>query len=149
MGITGESGQEAQYHLLQPQHQPLKRCIINISTSLYYLTKERDKDKMDKETFEEKIQELGKLESAEEMRAGLAELTNSLAEMFDANASLSEQHEADLKEMEAIRQANMKLFTQRGSQKTPQEQTIEQTGLKQDEPQPRRSFDTLLKNIKL
>ena len=104
---------------------------------------------MDKETFEAKIKEIGSLESAEEMRAGLAELTNGLSEMFDTNASLSEQHEADLKEMEAIRQANMKLFTQLGSQKTPQEQTIEQTGLKQDEPQPRRSFDTLLKNIKL
>ena len=104
---------------------------------------------MDKETFENKVKELGSLESAEEMRAGLAELTNGLAEMFDANASLTEQHEADIKEMEAIRQANMKLFTQLGSQKTPQQQTEEQTGLKQEESTPRRSFDNLLKNIKL
>lgn len=104
---------------------------------------------MDKETFENKVKELGSLESAEEMRAGLAELTNGLAEMFDANASLTEQHEADIKEMEAIRQANMKLFTQLGSQKTPQQQTEEQTGLKQEESHPRRSFDNLLKNINL
>lgn len=104
---------------------------------------------MDKETFEEKIKALGSLESAEEMRAGLAELVNHVSELYDANASLKEQHEADTIEMESIRQANMKLFTQIGSQKTPQQQTEEQTGLKQDESQPRRSFDNLLKNIKL
>lgn len=104
---------------------------------------------MDKETFEEKIKALGSLESAEEMRAGLAELVNPVSELYDANASLKEQHEADTIEMESIRQANMKLFTQIGSQKTPQQQTEEQTGLKQDESQPRRSFDNLLKNINL
>jgi hypothetical protein len=104
---------------------------------------------MDKETFEEKIKALGSLESAEEMRAGLAELVNPVSELYDANASLKEQHEADTIEMENIRQANMKLFTQIGSQKTPQQQTEEQTGLKQDESQPRRSFDNLLKNINL
>lgn len=104
---------------------------------------------MDKETFEEKIKALGSLESAEEMRAGLAELVNPVSELYDANASLKEQHEADIIEMESIRQANMKLFTQIGSQKTPQQQTEEQTGLKQDESQPRRSFDNLLKNINL
>ena len=104
---------------------------------------------MDKETFEAKIKELGSLESAEEMRAGLAELVNPVSELYEANASLSKQHEADTIEMESIRQANMKLFTQIGSQKTPQQQTEEQTGLKQDESQPRRSFDNLLKNIKL
>ena len=104
---------------------------------------------MDKETFEEKIKALGSLESAEEMRAGLAELVNPVSELYDANASLKKQHEADTIEMESIRQANMKLFTQIGSQKTPQQQTEEQTGLKQDESQPRRSFDNLLKNINL
>ena len=104
---------------------------------------------MDKETFEEKIKALGSLESAEEMRAGLAELVNPVSELYDANASLSKQHEADTIEMESIRQANMKLFTQIGSQKTPQQQTEEQTGLKQDESQPRRSFDNPLKNINL
>lgn len=104
---------------------------------------------MDKETFEEKIKELGTLESAEEMRAGLAELVQPVSELYDANANLTSQHDADIKEMEAIRQANMKLFTQLGSQKTPQQQTAEQTGLKQEESQPRRSFDNLLQNIKL
>ena len=104
---------------------------------------------MDKETFEAKLKELGSLESAEEMRAGLAELIEPVTELYDANATLTSQHEADTIEMEAIRQANMKLFTQIGSQKTPQEQTEEQTGLKQEESHPRRSFDNLLKNIKI
>lgn len=104
---------------------------------------------MDKETFEAKVKELGSLESAEEIRAGLAELMQPVSELYDANATLTEQHNADTIEMEAIRQANMKLFTQIGSQMTPQQQTEEQTGLKQEESQPRRSFDNLLKNINL
>ena len=104
---------------------------------------------MDKETFEAKVKELGALESAEEMRAGLAELMQPVVELYDANATLTEQHNADTIEMEAIRQANMKLFTQIGSQMTPQQQTEEQTGLKQEESHTRRSFDNLLKNIKL
>ena len=104
---------------------------------------------MDKDAFLEKIKEVGSLETAEEMRAGLAELQNGVAEIYDANATLKEQHEHDTIEMEAIRQANMKLFTQIGSQMTPQQQTEEQTGLKQEESHTRRSFDNLLKNIKL
>lgn len=104
---------------------------------------------MDKETFEAKIKELGSLESAEEMRAGLAELVQPVSELYDANANLTSQHDADIKEMEDIRQANMKLFKQIGSQMTPEQKTAEETGLKQDEPKPHRTFDNLLQNIKL
>ena len=97
---------------------------------------------MDKETFEEKIKEIGSLESIEEVRAGLVELHNGVSEIYDANATLSTQHDSDIKEMEAIRQANMKLFTQLGTDKTPAKQVEEQTGLKQ-EPVERRKFENL------
>ena len=97
---------------------------------------------MDKEGFEEKVKEIGSLESVEEMRAGLAELQNGVSEVFDTNANLTEQHESDIKEMEAIRQANMRLFTQLGSEKTPAKQMEEETGLKQ-EPVERRKFENL------
>ena len=97
---------------------------------------------MDKEAFEAKIKEIGSMETVEEMRAGLGELNNSVGEIYDANANLTEQHESDIKEMEAIRQANMKLFTQLGSEKTPAKQVEEQTGLKQ-EPVERRKFTDL------
>ena len=100
---------------------------------------------MDKETFEAKIKEIGSLESAEEMRAGLAELSQGVAPVFDANANLTSQHEADTKEMEAIRQANMKLFTQLGTETTPAKQAEEQTGLKQETVE-RRKFDNLFDN---
>lgn len=99
---------------------------------------------MDKETFEAKIKELGSLESAEEMRAGLAELSEGINPIFEANANLTTQHESDVIEMEKIRSANMKLFTQLGSQKTPQQTIEEQTGLKQEESQPRRKFEDVL-----
>ena len=55
---------------------------------------------------------------------------------------MTEQHEADQKEMEAIRQANMKLFTQIGAERTPEKQVEEETGLKQ-EPVERRKFENL------
>ena len=100
---------------------------------------------MDKETFEAKIKEIGSLESAEEMRAGLAELSQGVAPVFDANANLTSQHEADTKEMEAIRQANMKLFTQLGTETTPAKQAEEQTGLKQETVE-RRKFENLYDN---
>lgn len=97
---------------------------------------------MDKETFEEKIKEIGSLETIEEVRAGLVELKNGVSEIYDTNETLSTQHDSDIKEMEAIRQANMKLFTQLGTDKTPAKQVEEQTGLKQ-EPVERRKFENL------
>ena len=100
---------------------------------------------MDKETFLTKVQELGQLETAEEMRAGLAELQEGVTVVFDANANLTSQHEVDIKEMEAIRQANMKLFTQLGTETTPAKQAEEQTGLKQETVE-RRKFENLFDN---
>lgn len=100
---------------------------------------------MDKEAFLTKVKELGQLETPEEMRAGLAELQEGVTEVFDANANLTSQHEADTKEMEAIRQANMKLFTQLGTETTPAKQAEEQTGLKQETVE-RRKFENLFDN---
>ena len=97
---------------------------------------------MDKDTFLAKVKEIGTMETAEEMRAGLAELQSGVTEVYDSNAKLSEQHEHDTIEMEAIRQANMKLFTQLGTETTPAKQAEEQTGLKQ-EPVERRKFENL------
>ena len=97
---------------------------------------------MDKEAFDTKVKEIGEMETVEEMRAGLAELHNGVSEIYNTNATLSEQHENDVKEMEAIRQANMKLFTQLGTEKTPVKQAEEETGLKQ-EPVERRKFENL------
>ena len=97
---------------------------------------------MDKESFDTKVKEIGEMETVEEMRAGLAELHNGVSEIYDTNKSLSEQHENDVKEMEAIRQANMKLFTQLGTDKEPAKQTEEETGLKQ-EPVKHRKFEDL------
>ena len=97
---------------------------------------------MDKDAFLENIKKIGSMETAEEMRAELAELQNGVSEVFDANATLKEQHEHDVTEMEAIRQANMKLFTQLGTEKTPAKQAEEQTGLKQETVE-RRKFENL------
>ena len=96
---------------------------------------------MDKDSFNEKIKEVGSFETVEEMRAGLAEISQGVDEIYDNNHELKEQHEHDTIEMEAIRQANMKLFTQLGSEKTPAKQVEEQTGLKQETVERRRFED--------
>lgn len=98
---------------------------------------------MDKDTFTKKLQEIGSMETIEEVRAGLADLKEGVTGVFDSNASLEEQHKADSEEMEAIRQANMKLFTRLGTDTTPAKQVEEQTGLKQ-EPVKHRKFEDLL-----
>mgnify|MGYP006874766541 CR=1 FL=1 len=54
---------------------------------------------MDKEAFDTKVKEIGEMETVEEMRAGLAELHNGVSEIYDTNATLSEQHENDVKEI--------------------------------------------------
>ena len=97
---------------------------------------------MDKESFESKVKEIGEMTTVEEMRAGLAELHNGVSEIYDTNTTLAEQHENDVKEMEAIRQANMKLFTRLGTEKTSDKQVEEQTGLKQQSVE-RRKFEDL------
>ena len=97
---------------------------------------------MDKESFESKIKEIGSMETVEEMRAGLGELQTGISEIYDANATLTEQHANDIKEMEAIRKANMRLFTQLGTEKTPSKQMEEETGLKQESVE-RRKFENL------
>ena len=98
---------------------------------------------MDKDTFDAKIKELGEMQTPEEMRAGLAELQEGVSSIYEDNANMKKQHEDDTIEMESIRQANMKLFTQLGSQKTPEQTTEEQTGLKQDDVKPPRKFTDL------
>ena len=97
---------------------------------------------MDKETFNNKIKELGEMETVEEIRAGLAEVSECVNGVFDNNQELIEQHDTDQQEMENIRQANMKLFQRIGSEKDPVKQAEEQTGLKQ-EPVERRKFTDL------
>lgn len=104
---------------------------------------------MDKDTFLEKIKAIGSYEKPEEMRAELSELANEANKVFEsvdkANAEaqeLREQHERDTVDMEALRKANMKLFTQVGTDKTPAKQVEEETGLKQ-EPVSRRKFADL------
>ena len=103
---------------------------------------------MDKDEMLAKIMAIGEKENLEEVRAELKEVHDAVENVYNTSAELTEQHERDTKEMEAIRQANMKLFTQLGSQKTPEQTTEEQTGLKQEESKPRRSFDKLLSESK-
>lgn len=98
---------------------------------------------MDKDTFNNKIKEIGEFETVEEMRAGLAEISDGVNEVYDNNTTLNEQHDKDQKEMEAIRQANMKLFQRMGTDKTPEKQMEDETGLKQEKVE-RRKFEDLL-----
>ena len=100
---------------------------------------------MDKDEMLAKIMDIGEKENLEEVRAELKEVHDAVESVYNTSAELTEQHERDTKEMEAIRQANMKLFTQLGTDKTPAKQVEEETGLKQETVN-RRKFEDLLRS---
>ena len=87
---------------------------------------------MNKEEFNNKIKEIGEMSSPEEMRTELVTLSEKVNQVFTDNETFTKQHEDDLIEMEKIRSANMKLFTQLGSEMDEKTVSENKTGLKQE-----------------
>lgn len=75
---------------------------------------------MDKQGFIDKITEIGQLEDAAQIRAGLAELTDEVSAVFDSNESLTQQNQQYVEDNESLRSANMRLFLQVGEQRQPE-----------------------------
>lgn len=97
---------------------------------------------MDKDTFLEKIKEIGVLENEGDIRVALTELSESVTPIFDEKVNLEEENIKFKEDNEKLREANMKLFLQVGS-KTPKEAEKETTG---EEEKPPRKFEDLFDN---
>lgn len=96
---------------------------------------------MDKETFLNKIKEIGTLEDDVIRRDKLTELEQELSPIFDKDQELEEENNKYKDEMEKLREANMKLFLRVGSEKTPEEVKQDQTGVKEEYKEPRKYED--------
>lgn len=72
---------------------------------------------MDKETFLNKIKEIGTTEDDAIRRTLLTDLENDMTGVFDENENLKESNKQFETDNETLRQANMKLFLRVGSDK--------------------------------
>ena len=81
---------------------------------------------MDKDTFLEKIKEIGTLEDEVERRTALTDLTDSISSIFDTNSNLVEENNKYKEDNEKLRSANMQLFLKVGTGKTEQEEIFEE-----------------------
>jgi hypothetical protein len=100
---------------------------------------------MDKDTFLEKIKEIGTLEDEVERRTALTDLTDSISSIFDTNSNLVEENNKYKEENnkykednEKLRSANMQLFLKVGTGKTEQENKKE---YEEEEKKPRKFED--------
>lgn len=100
---------------------------------------------MDKDTFLNKIKEIGTLENEAELRDKLTELTDEILPIFDKETELETENNKYKEDMEKLREANMKLFLRVGSDKTPEEARQESTGVKDEVKEPRK-FEDLFDN---
>ena len=95
---------------------------------------------MDKEKIHETLQAIGTEEDDVKRRELIAELDQNVDPLFDERAKAIERAEQLQKENEEVRAANMKLFTQLGAQRSPEQIRKEQTGI-EPEPQKREYKD--------
>lgn len=97
---------------------------------------------MDKAEFIEKIQKAGTVEDETERREILAELAADANEVFEESSKMSEELKHFEEDNEKLRAANLKLFTQVGAEKTPEEKEKESGGLDKEE-KPKRKIEDL------
>lgn len=96
---------------------------------------------MDKDTFLERIKEIGTIESDVDRRTKLTELTDDITAIFDSNTTLLEENNKYKEDNEKLRSANMQLFLRVGSEKTPEEVREDNLGKNIKEKEPRKFED--------
>lgn len=94
---------------------------------------------MDKQTFQEKISQIGTCEDEVTRRELLAELSEEGCKAFDTVDELTKSNNQYVTDNEALRKANMQLFLRIGS-KTPEEMKRDEYG---EEPKEKRKFEDL------
>lgn len=105
---------------------------------------------MDKKEMLDKIKEIGTCTDDAQRRTMLTELTDHINNVFNENdvfktenESLKTKNKEYETDNELLRQANMKMFLQLGSDKTEQETKEDTTGIKTPEESNKRSFEDL------
>lgn len=96
---------------------------------------------MNKDTFLERIKEIGTLEDMVEARTKLTELSDEVISVFDTNTDLENKNRQYLEDNEKLRSANMQLFLRVGADKTEEEIKTDKVGKTEEEKAPRKFED--------
>ena len=88
---------------------------------------------MDKEKFLETIKEIGTCDDEATRRTLLAEISDEVSLIYDANETLSQDKEKYLADNEKLREANMKLFLRVGDSKDANTVQKDTTGIQEPE----------------
>lgn len=96
---------------------------------------------MNKDTFLERIKEIGTLEDMVEARTKLTELSDEVISVFDTNTDLENKNRQYLEDNEKLRSANMQLFLRVGADKTEEEIKTDKVGKTEEEKEPRKFED--------
>lgn len=98
---------------------------------------------MEKKEFIDTLTEIGTCEDETRRRDLLATLNTEASTLFDNNATLTTQNASLTSDNENLRAANMKLFLQVGQQKDTAEKMKDTTGIQQEQPAKKKSFNDL------
>ena len=96
---------------------------------------------MDKNTFLERIKEIGTVEDIADLRVKLTELSDDVSVIFDEKETLTEENKKYLDDNEKLRSANMQLFLRVGTDKTEKEIKEDNLGKLEEEKQTRKFED--------
>lgn len=107
---------------------------------MYYSIQEREEYIVDKDSFLEKVKELGTLEDIVTLRDKLTELTDEVLPVFEKDQNLEEENNKFKEDNEKLREANMKLFLRVGEERNPESVIKDKTGIEEDKP-PRKYED--------
>lgn len=104
---------------------------------------------MDRDAMLSKITEIGTCEDDVKRRTLLTEISDEVTKIYDSAdenttniESLKKEIEKNKEDMEELRKANMTLFKRLGAEKTPEEQKMVSTGIKEPE-EHKRKFEDL------
>lgn len=97
---------------------------------------------MEKEEILELIKTTGTCEDEATRRENLTTLADEVNALFENNEQLTKNKTDFEKEVESLREANMKLFLKVSEQKSESERKKDDTGIK-DEPAEKRKFENL------
>lgn len=104
---------------------------------------------MDRKDFEDKIKEIGTCEDEVKRRELLTELNDSAVSVFDDNETLRAENAKHKEDNEKLIESNRKYFMRLETQRTSRQQTDDNPGTQEEEEKKYKSYDEIMKGLKL
>lgn len=104
---------------------------------------------MDRKEFEDKIKEIGTCEDEVKRRELLTELNDSAVSVFDDNETLRAENTKQKEDNEKLIESNRKYFMRLETQRTSKQELEDNTGIQEQEKKEYKSYDEIMKGLKL